>query len=275
MSDQVWRYAVRVLLGVDDPGAVEDLEHDLGEREEGLEQILLVDGRSPRRVPMHSRVVLDQPPDRGVHEPDVTNVRVAVCTELEATRLHDVEMELSRLVQPALGVGLEPGRQTEDLDASPAGICRRECGRVEGSEHVRPPAGEALLAGGNELGVNPRGRVVLALQESGQRGVGHFVLLDHQRSEGGRGVGGPCEEAGHDFVRGGISLRAEAVEVVVAPVGHAHVAPTTFRASSRLRLGPPAAISAAHVPSSARIRSGAPSWRAQSVSARNSSILAP
>ena len=175
---------VGILLRVDDAGAVEHLEHDLGEREEGLEQVLLVDRRTPRGVPVHAWVVLNQPPNRGVHEADVADVRVAPGAELESTGIHDVEVELSRLVEPALGVCLEPGRQTEDLDSTPTGIGRGERCRVQRGEHVRPPTGEPLLSRGHQLWVHPRGRLVPGVQEGRKLGIGQLVLLDDKRPKG-------------------------------------------------------------------------------------------
>jgi len=186
VTDERPRVQVRVgiLVGVDDTGAVEHLEDDLGEREEGLEQVLLVDRRTPCGVPVDARVVLNQPPDRGVHEADVTHVRIAAGPELQATGVHDVEMELGRLVQPALGVGLEPGRQAEDLDAPPAGVRGGQRRRVQRREHVRTPACEPLLTRGHELGVHPRGWFVPGVEEGGERGIGHLVLLDDERPKG-------------------------------------------------------------------------------------------
>ena len=94
---------------------------------------------------------------------------------------------MRRLVESALGVGLEPGRQAEDLDAPPAGIGRGQRRRVEGGEDVGAPAGEALLSGGDQGRVDPlRGRRRFWSRKAWRHRVGHLVLLDHQRPEGGR-----------------------------------------------------------------------------------------
>ena len=88
----------------------------------------------------------------------MAHVGEAARAVFEPARLHHVEVELRRLVQSALGVGLEPGRQAEDLHAAPAGVGRGQRGRVEGGEHVGAPAGEALLAGRHPVRVDPRRR---------------------------------------------------------------------------------------------------------------------
>ena len=116
-----------------------------------------------------ARVVLDEPADRGVHQPHVTDVGIAAGARLQATGLHDVEVELRGLVEAAFGVSLQSGGQAEHLDAPPAGVCGRKCRRVEGGEHVGPPASEALLAGGDELGAHPRWRVIPPMEELVQR----------------------------------------------------------------------------------------------------------
>ena len=209
-----------------------------------------------------------------MHEPDVPHVGVAAAAELQTTGLHDVEVELRGLVEPSLGVRLEPGREAEDLHTPPAGVGRRQGGGVQTGEHMGTPAGEPLLASRHQVRVHPVGQFVLGLEEGGQIGVGDLVVLDHQSPEGRGGIGRPGEEPGNDGVGGGIGLGTQAVEEFVAPVGHAHVA-STFRASSRIRLGPPSATFSMHACNSARTWAGAASRRAQSVRARSSSILAP
>ena len=115
----------------------------------------------------------------------MADVRVAPGAELESTGIHDVEVELSRLVEPALGVCLEPGRETGNLDSTPTGIGRGERCRVQRGEHVRPPTARTAPVprpptSGSTHGV----RLVPGVQEGRKLGIGQFVLLDDKRPKG-------------------------------------------------------------------------------------------
>ena len=159
-AEQVADYAPRVQVGVGvfrrvpEVGAVEHLEHDLGEGEQGLEQVLLVDRLTPRRVPAgsgrrirglgHLRVVEDEPAGARVHQPDVAHVAVPRRSRLEAARPKDVDVELRRLVQPPAGVGPQPGGEEQYLHSPVTGVGHRERRAEQGGKDVKAPVAEPL-----------------------------------------------------------------------------------------------------------------------------------
>jgi hypothetical protein len=130
-------------------------------------------------------------------------------------------MKLRCLVEAPFGVGLEPSGEAEYLYPAATRVRGRQRRGVEPCEHVGSPAGEAFLAGCNDLCINPLGHLHPLLQERGERGVGRLVVLDDQRPEGGRRIARAGKKVAHDGIGRWVAVSTQAVKEVVAPIDHA------------------------------------------------------
>ncbi len=89
--------------------------------------------------------VLQHVTDRGVHQPDMTDVGGAVAVVVEATLGHHVEHELSGLEEPSLRVGHELCGALEYDGVLGAGIARRDRRHPQGQPELRDVLGEQVL----------------------------------------------------------------------------------------------------------------------------------
>ena len=172
--------------------------------------------------------VLQHVADRGVHQPDVTDVGGAGACVAEAPLGHHVEHELAGLEEPPFRVRDELRGALEHHGVLGPGVARRDRRHPQREPELGQIFGEQVLPDLDQLGVRPGRKWRAGLDERTER-RGTFVAAwrsrefdwrsrDHQPHQIGRGFGRRCVgefdvEVGRDRLVGlGIALLPERFE---------------------------------------------------------------
>ena len=153
---------------VRDVQTIEHMQQRRAPRDHRAEQMLLVDGRGPVRVPVRSardidtlrdaRVGGDQLAHAGVHETYPPSRVVPLPARFERTGAGDVEHELRGFEHATLGVRLQFRGERQHLRAVVGGVRQRQRVQEQPQAKLKAPRVEEVGAVAHPLDVGPRGK---------------------------------------------------------------------------------------------------------------------